>query len=292
MVWTSDNLPTSYKELNRLISISRTIDSEPTIPPFYKNDKFKRNANINFSYSDKEVKNLTYCSYNTSYFLDLFYNNINKKPYQHQYDILNIQDKVNVIIKSRQIGITDALLLKALHQAFFLKKATCFLTTNTSNAYARLISIYDNMPFYLKKGILNIEDNKILFENHSSITIHKVVSSTRFCPQTSYDNIYLDDFSLYEESISWTNLILNISVRSNSSLIIASSASHSDSLLYKLVNNYKTYNISYESLHPNGTFKEDMIDLIGIKRFASEYENLFEGTKEYNRYINLVSLFE
>ena len=109
------------------------------------------------------------------------------------------------------------------------------------------------------------------------------------------DSIYLDNFGFYDSKINLFNILLySSSSKDDAKLTLSSIATTTKSELYNIVNGDNLFNkifINYKSIHDD-EFKRNIINLIGIKIFASEYENLFEGSKEYNRYINLESLME
>lgn len=288
MYWTSQNLPTSKIELKRIISINKTIDENPLTIPFFKNIPTIRNANIDFSYSDKEIKEIISCKENKSYFLTLFYELIDKTPYNHQYHIIDSKNRFNVIIQSRQVAITDTLLLKALHEAMYLNKNVLFISPD-KNTYIKLIKLYSTLPFFLKKGVLTIEDNKILFESLGSI---KIDTNIKPCG-LNYNSYYLDDLSYYEDKIDFKSIYPTISSINDRTLTISSIATNNNSLVYKLIHNKNFHYIPIDyKLVYNESLKKTMIGMIGVEKFAKEYENLFEGTIEYNRYINLESLLK
>jgi hypothetical protein len=293
MYWTSDNLPTSQKELNRILSISKTLDEAPIIPPFFKDNPSIRNANIFFSYSEQEIRDLISCKESITYFLEYYYNIIGKTYYDHQYNILNSKQRYNIIIQCRQVGITDTLILKSLYEAMFHGKQVCYISTDIINVYSKLIYIYSNLPFFIKGGVVKNEVNMILFENSGSIKFYNFDKIDKH--NFHSDSIYLDNFGYYDDKINLFNILLYSTSLSTNKITISSTATNTKSELYKLINNSILFNkiyINYKSVYDSDEFKKSMIKKIGIKKFASEYENLFEGSTEYNRYINLESLNE
>lgn len=207
------------------------------------------------------------------------------------------ENRFNLIVNSRQSGMSMILAIKSLHKSLSKdKEILIYVYGDGLDMMNRIKDLYQIMPFYLKPGISNWGYNKISFDNGSSIEVLNNKSSSNNFFVSRYDLIILDDFAHY---IDPKNSIMNtipIQLSFVSSELIISSIPNGTNEFYNMFINDNIYNknvIHWSQVNienRDDTWKNDMINLIGVESFYQEYENMFKGSKEWNRHINLIKL--
>jgi hypothetical protein len=178
-------------------------------------------------------------------------------------------------------------IIKSLYESIFNNKNVLYYSHNNQITKNMFLSYYRMIPFYLKVGIKDIKENVIFFENNTSVNFGNEKQLV------NYEIIILDDAFSYECKLEKLiiSLIPLFMLNNDSEIIISSIPTSKDGYLYDfLLNNkfFKPFYVKWDHI-PNRfeLFKENMIRINGVERFAIWYENLFESTKEYIRYVNL-----
>lgn len=260
--------------------------------PYLSNNHNLRAPNILFELTSDEIS-----SYKKALDDILHFSKIISKYtlYEIQKNVLKDlqENRFNLIVNSRQSGMSMILAIKSLHKSLSKdKKILIYVYDDALDMMNRIKDLYQIIPFYLKPGISNWGSNKISFDNGSSIEV-----LNKFNRIVRYDLIILDDFAHYIDPNSIMNHIIPIQLSSISSELIISSIPNGTNLFYNIIND-NIYNKNVIHIHwsqinienRDDTWKNDMINLIGIESFYQEYENMFKGSKEWNRHINLTKL--
>ena len=312
MIWKTDNLPCicngiacscDKKAINRDKKIKDLLN-EKYETPFLKNNHNLRAPNILFEFTEDEKGDWVKSRNDILY----FFNQSQKWKrnaiclYKIQKDtLLKISsNRFNIVVKSRQCGSDYLLAIKALHCAtMFTDKSVIISSYNreSSNKIMNLIKdIYQTLPFFMKCGVNEWKSNLISFDNGSRIFLE--TSFPSFIGRT-YDLVILNDFSHFTDKKA-TDVMRYIypvlAARTNSELLIVSEP-NGDNHFKRLVDVddkntfFKKHYIHWSDIPGRDeNWKKNLVSQIGIEAFAQEYENLFIGTKGWNRYFNLENL--
>lgn len=184
--------------------ISELLTSQNDINEFYKLCKFIDNSGKLSNFTTNQLSN------------DLLY---------------KTNDKFNIIIKGRQVGVSYALCVIALYNALFLNKSVALFSYNLEssiNLLDKVKMIYSHLDDHLKYGVRRLNKGQISFNNGT--TIRSFGGLTKYT--TSYDLVVIDeyDFTSYKfkkELIA--NIYPVVSSRVGDKIIISSSLSSSES---------------------------------------------------------------
>lgn len=141
-----------------------------------------------------------------------FINKYIQKLYKNQELILQNENRNKIIEKARQTGVTDAVLLDSIHNAFFNPGTTAVIFSETlamgNNIIKNINNLYCKLPDFIKKlfPIKDVHDLQIEFINKSKIYIKTYKQYYDVCSLSidflAMDDIY--DFSDFEHF--WNNI--------------------------------------------------------------------------------------
>ncbi len=117
---------------------------------------------------------------------------VNFKLNPQQKQLINNLDKYNIVLKSRQLGITSVSCGLSLYYALTTPNSTCLLVSyslDSANAiFDKLKQLYDDLPKSIKLKDVANNKKQLKFENGSSITVATLGSkeiargsSIKFC---------------------------------------------------------------------------------------------------------------
>ena len=94
-------------------------------------------------------------------------------PTPQQKYLMNNKSKYNIILKSRQAGISSVIMLYAIYLALTKPNVTCLLMSyriqSVSENFSKLRAIYDYLPDAIKKEETANNRTQLSFINHSKI---------------------------------------------------------------------------------------------------------------------------
>lgn len=149
--------------------------------PFYQNDPETKKGNLLFDLTDEELKNIALAKGDVLDFAKNFcYANTLHKPGGHQIVLRDYQEnylreiskyRYFVCMASRQVGKT---LLEAIYSLYsILHGKTIVIFTNRRDSgievLDKLKTLYKNLPFYMKPGVLSWNQTSIKFDNGARI---------------------------------------------------------------------------------------------------------------------------
>lgn len=283
--------------------------SFPKSSPYYRRDESLRAGNLSFDYTDEEIKSLVKIQEDPNYLLSLTkaitptlgFANIVLRPYQQQALSNYKNNRFNIIINSRQSGMSLILALEALHYAYQGDKSILITANKIDSAYnilAKVKMLYRNLPFYAKLGIRKIGTKQICFDNGSYIKTGTFNGSSGSTLGDTYDFTIVDDYghlhSTGAKRLRQTYMPMTL-VRKDSRIIILgipNGINHFKEMVYDEKSIFKKQWIPYH-LVPNRDSKwiDEAIHAVGgYASFLQEYDNTFMGTKEWTRINNLQKL--
>lgn len=276
------------------------IDEEkwPITKPFYRNNPNLRARNISFDYTDDEKVEIIKLQ-DPLYFSNSMKFNGSIKLRSYQEEIINNykNNRFNLIVSSRQTGSSLLNAIQILHYALANNDKYVLVISNKIQSSISILDkikiLYENMPYFSKCGVITYNNSEIKFDNGTTI---RVGSPVLFLGR-NIDFLVIDEFAHIPDKVInnfYASIIPVISAHKYSKISI-SSTPNGNNLFKKLVSeNTNMFNkqLIHWSLTPgrNEKWKKDEINMIGLESFMREYELLFEGTKEWNRYLNLEKL--
>ena len=241
--------------------------------------KGTRKSNLSFILTNDELKEYILCNNDPIYFIEKYCKIITKngikniKLYDTQKESIKIylEKKLIIYLSARQSGTDLMSSLLFLHQMTFnddfsiISKAHKIL--NECNIIRNIKTAYINLPFFLKKGLINFSSTNITFENGSFINISKK-------PIASSNILYMQDFAFYDnqEKIFQT-IYPTVTARTSDKLLISSSY-NGHTFFNDLVNSSKftVQKIKWDDIpNRNEQWKENCINIVGKEKFNQVY---------------------
>lgn len=202
-----------------------------------------------------------------------------------------INDHKSIVsLQPRQVGKTTSVSVYLIWYSIFnAYKTTAILAHKDETAMSILDDIkivYENLPEFLKMGIVEYNAHTISFENGSKIFCR--ATSKDACAGESVSFLYLDEFSLVPSNICEDFYKANYpTISKGEKIIITSTARGVGNLFHKIwkealerKNTFFPYRVDYWDVpeYSSPEWKENMISDIGIIAFNSEYGNQFIGS--------------
>ena len=290
-----------FKFNTKIVDIIKDENLQPILntTPFWKLNPNIKKGNIQFDYTDDELKTLINIKQNNmEYFIDFMedikfvYNpNLNKisniKLRDYQKDILRNfnNDRFLSILSSRQMGISLSLSMYLMKYILSNVDKEILILSYKKESSIELLNkikdIYYSLPFYLKPGVLTWNKGSISFDNGCRIK----------CDYIKSDAVigYTVNFMLILEPLYVKDKILNklfssqfpvFSVLNDTKLfLINSGLGNYNGEFYKSYfteedeNIFKKYKYHYSLIYNRDEkWKNEIIKMIGEDAFYNEYD--------------------
>jgi hypothetical protein len=311
MFWKTDTLPCEgnpckcidNRLVDREVKLNKLFGIDFIKSPYFKNNHNLRSPDILFEYTEEEIIEYSKAKKDILYFHYLSQKSKKNKLtlYKFQEDLLKSsqKNKFNLVTNSHQSGMGYMLAIKALYSAFSKCDFNTLILTNSVEGGKRILEllkdIYQTLPFFMKPGIRVWNKSNITFDNGSRI-ICTTPNDISF--GIGYQNVIVDNYAymnMKEKMKIFQNLVPTLLAMKHSELFISSvpnGEEHFKDLVEDEDELFIKHKIHWSEVPGrDNDWKLDRIKMIGsVEAFAQEYENLFTGTKEYNRYINLNKL--
>lgn len=217
-------------------------------PFFDANDSSIRKANLAYEYTDHEISEYIRCKKDIIYFATNYckikneqskIEQIKLRPYQVRVLRQLVGEKFSILLQSRQTGKTVTTCIFLLWYCIFHNNKNVMVVANIRNTVIEIVSkiknIYQELPFWLKPGVTNWSENKVVFDTDCRI----LTSARSKTPAIGFaiDVLYMDEFAhipaAYIEPY-YMNAIPTISSMKDSKIIISSTPA-GDNLFKRLV---------------------------------------------------------
>jgi len=216
--------------------------------PWFKNEIGYRRAGVTFMMTEDEIQEYIKCKLDIQYFAEKYcriktedgsIQNIKLRDYQR--DILNLytKNRFSILCGSRQIGKTINAAITMLHFITFNNDKNIMIVANIRGTTIEIIdkirNIYAQLPFFLKSGIKNLNQQSMIFDNGC-----RIKSSARSkTPAIGFtiDFLYLDEFAHIPSNIIepyYQAAFPTVSAIENSKIIITSTPNGMN-LFYRLL---------------------------------------------------------
>jgi hypothetical protein len=208
-------------------------------------------ANAEFEWTDTMVKDLKKCKRNLLYFAENFFTIINLDRGREKIKLFACQKKVlrslrdnrfNIVLASRQVGKTTMMTIYALWVACFLDDQRILVVANKEqtaiNIFKRIRLAYEQLPNWLKPGVIEYGKTSMTLSNGSSIGISTTSSDAGrgdSCNCLILDELAFIDNHLVESF--WKSVYPIISSSKKSKIFIASTPNGTGNLFHNLYSN-------------------------------------------------------
>jgi hypothetical protein len=242
IVFTSELVNETTNKINDGVVVKRFQN------PWFQNEVGVRRSSLTFMMTDDEIQEYIKCKLDIHYFAEKYcriktedgsVQNIKLRDYQKKILDLYTKNRFSILCGSRQIGKTVNAAIAMLHFITFNNDKNIMIVANIRGTTIEIIdkikNIYIQLPFFLKVGIKNWNQQSIIFENGC-----RIKSSARSkTPAIGYtiDFLYLDEFAHIPSNIIepyYTAAFPTVSAIENSKIVITSTPNGMN-LFYKLL---------------------------------------------------------
>ena len=145
--------------------------------PFHEGRPDLRRGNIVFEYTDEEMEHIRRCATDILYFANHFatvmtdngLQRIELRDYQKEMLISFVENRFNVCLASRQIGKTICSAIFIAWYVLFNYDKNALILSNKGGTTKEIIdkvkAILENLPFFLKPGLLKYDVMNMKFDN-------------------------------------------------------------------------------------------------------------------------------
>ena len=204
--------------------------------PWFMGEIGVRRSGVTFKLSDFELNEYIRCKLDIHYFAEKYckvktedgsIQHITLRDYQKDILDLYTKNRFSILMGSRQIGKTINAAITMLHFITFNNDKNIMVVANIRGTTIEIVdkvkSIYVNLPFFLKVGIKNWNQQSIICENGCRI---KTAARSR-TPAIGFtiDFLYLDEFAHIPSNIIepyYTAAFPVVSAIENSKIVITS----------------------------------------------------------------------
>jgi hypothetical protein len=201
VVWCTTNVQWALDAISNGLPLKRGAS------PFYKNNILIRKADLNFEFTAEELSEFIKCKLDILHFADSYCHLVTESGRTEQIKLRKYQrrllramqtKKFVIILSGRQVGKTTTTAIFLLWKLIFHKEeAIALLGDKASTAVEnlnKLKNIMFNLPFFLKPGIVGINNGSMMCDNGSRIftgpcTKSSLVGKTLTC-------LYIDELDI------------------------------------------------------------------------------------------------
>lgn len=251
-----------------------------------------------FEWTKEMIKDLKKCGQNLLYFAENHFTIVNLDRGRDKISLHKCQKRVlrslrdnrfNIVLASRQIGKTTMMCIYALWTSCFNNDQRILIVANKEqtaiNIFKRVRLAYEELPNWLKPGVVEYGKTSMLLANGSSIGISTTSSDAG--RGDSCNVLILDELAFIDDHLVqdfWKSVYPIISSSKKSKIFIASTPNGTTNLFYSLyskaldgANNWKASRVDWwEIPGRDEKWKEDTIKSLGSKEaFDQEFGNQF-----------------
>lgn len=204
-----------------------------------------------FEWTPAMVKDLKKCKRNLLYFAENFFTIINLDRGREKIKLFKCQKRVlrslrdnrfNIVLASRQVGKTTMMTIYTLWVACFLEDQRILVVANKEqtaiNIFKRIRLAYEQLPNWLKPGVVEYGKTAMTLSNGSSIGISTTSSDAGrgdSCNCLVLDELAFIDNHLVESF--WKSVYPIISSSKKSKIFIASTPNGTGNLFHEIYSN-------------------------------------------------------
>ena len=226
---------------------------KPKVDPkhVYMGNKNLPTGKAEFEWTSKMVADLKKCQKNLLYFAENFFTIINLDRGREKITLFKCQKKVlralrdnrfNIVLASRQVGKTTMMTIYTLWVACFSEDQRILVVANKEqtaiNIFKRIRLAYEQLPNWLKPGVVEYGKTSMTLTNGSSIGISTTSSDAGrgdSCNCLVLDELAFIDNHLVESF--WKSVYPIISSSKKSKIFIASTPNGTGNLFHDIYSN-------------------------------------------------------
>jgi hypothetical protein len=277
------------------------------VPRLKKDDKFYLgntnlpNPNMEYEWTPEMVKSLKKARQNILHFAENFFHIVNLDQGRIKISLYSYQKRVLRSLRdnrfvacmaSRQTGKTTMMTIYALWIACFQDDQRILIVANKEQTaisiFSRVRLAYENLPNYLKPGVIEYGKTSMKLANGSSIGISTTSSDAG--RGESVNVLVLDELAFIPNNLVeefWKSVYPIISASTKSKIFVASTPNGSGNLFHTLyteaekgINNWKAEKILWHEVPGRDeAWKHETIKSIGSEEaFAQEFDCKFLDT--------------
>ena len=230
-----------------------TTPKKPKVDPkhVYMGNQNLPTGKAEFEWTPTMVRDLKKCQKNLLYFAENFFTIINLDRGREKITLFKCQKKVlralrdnrfNIVLASRQVGKTTMMTIYTLWVACFLEDQRILVVANKEqtaiNIFKRIRLAYEQLPNWIKPGVVEYGKTSMTLTNGSSIGISTTSSDAGrgdSCNCLVLDELAFIDNHLVESF--WKSVYPIISSSKKSKIFIASTPNGTGNLFHDLYSN-------------------------------------------------------
>lgn len=255
----------------------------------HRNPDLKRRGVI-LEYTPEQVSEIIKCQQDITHFLAnyIYIVSLDKgrvlfEPYEFQKELLRMcqEHRFNVFTLGRQLGKTITVGAFLMYQCIFNRDYTVAILANNATKSREILSrlkmMYENLPWWLKPGVVEWNKGSIEFSNGSKVFAGPTTPSS--IRGYSISCLYLDEFSFVQNDVEFYTSTYPVISSGTTSKIIITSTPNGLNLFYKIFTDSQYGRNSYNnakfiwSAHPNRdeAWKIETIKNTSIVQFRQEH---------------------
>lgn len=194
---------------------------------------------------------------------------------EQRYVLENLAD-TNIILKSRQLGISSVIMAESIREVITRSNCTCALishTTSSCNAvFAKLKQMYSSMPEWLKPKLIENNRQALTLENGSQIVCLTAGNKDLLRGSTVNGIAHCSEFAFWKDQDRQLKSLTQ-ACSDTAKIVIESTA-----------NGYNKFSEMYmQAKHHENTYKSFFFGWInGYALFENQYKNAVEKFKNLN----------
>lgn len=265
----------------------------------YNNNPLLKKHDAKVSYTPEQVDEIAKCFNDITYFFSnyVYIINLDKgrilfEPYDYQIEMINVfhENRFSICKTSRQLGKTITVAAYLLWNAIFNRDYTIGILANISSKAQEILSrikmMYEELPYWLKPGVLKWNERSVKFSNGS------IIFSSSTTPSSirgySLNMIYMDEFAFVQNDVRFYESTYPVIASGKTTKIIITSTPLGLNLFYKLWTDAVNERNSYKPIevlwwrHPDRdeTWKRQTILDTSQAQFDQEHNCRFLGSSD------------
>jgi hypothetical protein len=268
-----------------------------------KKDSYMGNPNLptataQFEYTPEMVAEIEKCKNDLLYFAENYFYIIDPDVGKVRINLYDFQKRVlrdirdnrhSILLSPRQASKTTIMTMAALHEACFKEYRGIVIVANKESTaieiFRRVRMAYEELPGWLKPGVVEYGKTSAVFTNGSRISISTTTGSA--IRGTTLNLLLIDEMAFIENHLVeefWKSVYPTISRAKTSKVIIASTPNGKGNLFYKLYfgaekreNGFYPSRIEWDEIPGRDEeWKLQQIKILGsYESFLQEFGNTF-----------------
>lgn len=287
-VWNAQRVEAAYKAIDDGVKLKNT--------PFYNNNTNLRKANLVYDYNKWELDEITKCKQDICYFADNYCKvmtddgimKIKLRPYQRAMLKHYQANRFSICLASRQIGKTICSSIFIAWYSLFNFDRNVMILSNKGDTTKEIIDkgkvIFENLPFFLKPGILKWDVMSEKFDNGCRVVGQNTTKRSGI--SFTIHLLFLDEFAHIDPGYInpfYENIYPTLSSSKVSRIIITSTPNGFNKMydLYTAAengeNSYAPFRVDWWEVpgRDDNWYRQEVKNLGGIPEFNRQYGNSF-----------------